>query len=78
MYTFCAFIDFRKAYDRIKLWRRLSDIGVGGKLFRFSRCAHLLLRASESTDYILTGKFMKGQVKICFGLLKILVRYLIN
>ena len=23
-------------------------------------------------------KFMKGQVKICFGLLKILVRYLIN
>ena len=30
-----------------------------------------------------TGKFtrlafMKGQVKICFGLLKILVRYLIN
>ena len=37
MSTFCAFIDFRKAYDTInreKLWRRLSDIGVGGKLFR--------------------------------------------
>ena len=35
--TFCAFIDFRKAYDsisRTKLWRRLSDIGVGRKLFR--------------------------------------------
>ena len=37
MSTCCAVIDFRKAYDsinRIKLWRRLSDIGVGGKLFR--------------------------------------------
>ena len=37
MSTFCAFIDYRKAYDTInrdKLWRRLSDIGVGGNLFR--------------------------------------------
>lgn len=35
--TFCAFIDFRKAYDtinRTKLWRRLSEVGVSGKLFR--------------------------------------------
>ena len=34
--TFCAFIDFRKAYDtinRAKLWNRLSDIGVGGNYF---------------------------------------------
>ncbi len=35
--TFCAFIDFRKAYDSInrnKLWNRLSDIGLSGKLFK--------------------------------------------
>ena len=32
--TFCAFIDFKKAYDTIDravLWKRLSDIGVSGK-----------------------------------------------
>ena len=35
--TFCAFIDFRKAYDtinRTKLWRRLGSTGFCGKLFR--------------------------------------------
>ena len=34
--TFCAFIDFKKAYntiDRNLLWKRLSDIGVSGKMF---------------------------------------------
>ena len=34
--TFCAFIDFKKAYDSInrnKLWNRLSDIELSGKLF---------------------------------------------
>jgi hypothetical protein len=34
--TFVGFIDFRKAYDRIDrplLWSKLSDIGVGGKMF---------------------------------------------
>lgn len=33
--TFCAFIDFKKAYDCINrniLWDRLSRIGVSGKL----------------------------------------------
>ena len=35
--TFCAFIDFKKAYDSInreQLWQRLSEIGVSGKLFK--------------------------------------------
>ena len=34
--TFCAFIDFRKAYDCINrnlLWSKLENIGIGGKLF---------------------------------------------
>jgi hypothetical protein len=33
--TFCAFIDFKKAYDNINrniLWKRLYDIGVCGKM----------------------------------------------
>jgi len=33
--TFCPLIDFKKAYDfinRQKLWQRLTDIGMGGKL----------------------------------------------
>lgn len=34
--TFCAFIDFKKAFDLIDrnlLWRRLSQIGIHGKMF---------------------------------------------
>ncbi|XP_052808975.1 uncharacterized protein LOC128237452 [Mya arenaria] len=34
--TICAFIDVRKAYDTIDrniLWNRLSDLGIGGKMF---------------------------------------------
>ena len=34
--TFCAFIDFRKAYDLInreKLWDKLADLGIRGKMF---------------------------------------------
>ena len=36
------------------------------------------LTAVKNHVYDIVRKFMKGQVKICFGLLKILVRYLIN
>ena len=35
--TFCAFIDFKKAYDTINrhmLWKRLTDIGNYGKMFQ--------------------------------------------
>lgn len=35
--TFCAFIDFSKAYDfinRDKLWKRLNEIGVAGNMWR--------------------------------------------
>ena len=35
--TFCAFIDFKKAYDTINrslLWKRLSDIGISGRMFQ--------------------------------------------
>jgi hypothetical protein len=34
--TFCAFIDFRKAYDcidRPTLWQKLHTAGIGGKMF---------------------------------------------
>ena len=35
MSTFCAFIDFPKAYDfidRVKLWKKLSDICTSGNM----------------------------------------------
>ena len=35
--TFCAFIDFKKNYDTINrsiLWKRLSDIGISGKMIQ--------------------------------------------
>ena len=35
--TFCAFIDFRKAYDCINrdlLWEKLESVGIDGKLFK--------------------------------------------
>ena len=34
--TYCAFIDFKKAYDYVDrdiLWRRLENYGIGGKMF---------------------------------------------
>ena len=41
--TFCAFIDFRKAYDyinRTKLWNRLGDIGISGKILSAVQSLH--------------------------------------
>ena len=35
--TYCAFIDVKKAYDRVwrdGLWKRLFDVGVNGKMWR--------------------------------------------
>ena len=35
--TFCAFIDFKKAYDTINrsmLWKKLTDTGISGKMFQ--------------------------------------------
>ena len=33
--TFCAFIDFKKAYDTINYaMERLTDIGISGKMFQ--------------------------------------------
>ncbi len=37
---FCAFIDFRKAFDkvhRISLWKKMLDLGLNGKLFQITK-----------------------------------------
>ena len=36
MSTYCAFIDFKKAYDYVDrdiLWHRLNNMGISGKIF---------------------------------------------
>ena len=45
-------------------------------IFIFNRCLFVFRIALFLLSIV--RKFMKGQVKNCFGLLKILVRYLIN
>ena len=40
MKTYCAFIDVKKAYDRVwrdGLWKRLWESGVRGKMWRVVR-----------------------------------------
>ena len=57
--TFCAFIDFKKAYDTIDrnlLWKRLSDIGVSGKMFSAIKPLYVSVRScvrvnSFNTDW---------------------------
>ena len=57
--TFCAFIDFKKAYDTIDrnlLWKRLSDIGVSGKMFSALKSLYVSVRScvrvnSFNTDW---------------------------
>lgn len=57
--TFCAFIDFRKAYDTINrniLWKRLSNIGISGKMFSAIKSLYLSVRScvrvnSYKTDW---------------------------
>ena len=46
--TFCAFIDFKKAYDTIDrtlLWNRLSDIGICGKMFMAIKSLYVSVRS---------------------------------
>ena len=57
--TFCALIDFRKAYDTINrniLLKRLSNIGISGKMFSAIKSLYLSVRScvrvnSYKTDW---------------------------
>ena len=57
--TFCAFIDFKKAYDSINrsiLWKRLSDIGISGKMFQAIKSLYACVKScvrlnSYKTDW---------------------------
>ena len=57
--TFCAFIDFKKAYDTINrsiLWKRLSDIGISGKMFQAIKSLYACVKScvrlnSYKTDW---------------------------
>src|SRR3569623_1173175 len=46
--TYCAFLDIKKAYDKIfrdGLWKRLIEIGITGKIWRI---LHILYMVVES------------------------------
>ena len=58
--TFCAFIDFKKAYDSInhtKLWRRLDNIGLAGKLFRAVKSLYSSVSFCIRLNYLHTDWF---------------------
>ena len=58
--TFCAFIDFKKAYDtfdRTLLWKRLSDIGVSGKMFTALKSLYVSVRSCVRVNSFHTDWF---------------------
>ena len=51
--TYCAFIDVKKAYDRVwrdGLWKRLSDSGVQGKVWRLLRAGYVTIKSYVLCD----------------------------
>jgi hypothetical protein len=58
--TFCAFIDVRKAYDRVwrdGLWKRLWDAGVRGKMWRVLRSMYSEVKSCVMVDGVQTEWF---------------------
>ena len=58
--TFCAFIDFRKAYDcidRNKLWQRLQDINVSTKMLSAIKSLYVNVSAWVKVNIFTTEWF---------------------
>ena len=58
--TFCAFIDFRKAYDCINrnlLWSKLEKIGIRGKLFSAVKSLYASVASSVRVNNLTTEWF---------------------
>ena len=58
--TFCAFIDFRKAYDYInrnKLWQRLQDINVSTKMLTAIKSLYVNVSACVKVNNLTTDWF---------------------
>lgn len=58
--TFCAFIDFRKAYDcidRNKLWNRLDSIGVSSKMLTAVKSLYRTISSCVRVNHLTTGWF---------------------
>jgi hypothetical protein len=51
--TYCAFIDAKKAYDRVWrdcLWKRLWDSGVQGNVWRLLRAGYVTVKSCVLCD----------------------------
>ena len=60
LFTFCAFIEFKKAYDCINrdiLWDRLSKIRVSGKLFAAVKSLYSSVSACVRVNNLTTDWF---------------------
>ena len=58
--TFCAFIDFKKAYDSINrniLWQRLRDSGIGGRMLIAIKALYNSVSSCVRVNYFTTDWF---------------------
>src|ERR1700759_4695367 len=69
--TYCAFIDVRKAYDRVwrdGLWKRMWEAGVRGKMWRIIRAMYSKVSSCVLVDGEQSQWFdsMVGCVRVVF------------
>jgi hypothetical protein len=57
---FCAFLDVKKAYDRVfrdGLWERVREEGVRGKMWRVLKCMYRNVQSAVRVNDVMTGWF---------------------
>ena len=63
--TFCAFIDFKKAFDfvdRNLLWRRLNESGISGKMLKALKSLYTSVLSCVRVNGLTTNGLMSKLV----------------
>lgn len=67
-WLFCAYIDFKQAFDRINhdaLWRKLSSMGLSGKIIRLLSALYRIAKVS-----VIVGQRETEPIQILNGVLQ--------
>ena len=65
---YCAFLDLRKAFDRVPrayLWRKLHQLGIRGKVLRV-----IIDQYTDIHGYVKVGDFLSRKFKINLGVIQ--------